>query len=156
MVVEIGAGSGVLTEARAGRVVAVEYDPGLAGRARDRLARLGNVRVVTGDALALPAPRRPFRVMANPPFGSIAAILRRPLGDPPSGRRRGWGRPCWWPAAGSRRWSRGPATAAHLPAAAASSASPWTPARPTWTPPNGPACSRCSSAVGLGSGDASP
>ena len=85
LVVEIGAGSGVLTEAlarRAGRVVAVEYDPRLAARARARLAGFGNVPVVTGDALALPAPRRPFRVVANPPFGSTAAILRRLLGDP--------------------------------------------------------------------------
>jgi 23S rRNA (adenine-N6)-dimethyltransferase len=85
LVVEIGAGSEVLTEAlarRAGRVVAVEYDPRLAARARARLAGFGNVRVVTGDALALPAPRRPFRVVANPPFGSTAAVLRRLLGDP--------------------------------------------------------------------------
>jgi 23S rRNA (adenine-N6)-dimethyltransferase len=85
LVVEIGAGSGVLTEAlarRAGRVVAVECDPRLAERARGRLADFGNVRVVTADALALPLPRRPFRVVANLPFGSTAAILRRLLGDP--------------------------------------------------------------------------
>ena len=85
LVVEIGAGTGVLTEAlarRAGRVVAVEYDPRLAERARGRLAGFGNVRVVTADALTLPLPRRPFRVVANLPFGSTAAILRRLLGDP--------------------------------------------------------------------------
>lgn len=85
LVVEIGAGTGVLTEAlarRAGRVVAVECDPRLAERARGRLARFGNVRVVTADALTLPVPRRPFRVVANLPFGSTAAILRRLLGDP--------------------------------------------------------------------------
>ena len=85
LVVEIGAGTGVLTEAlarRAGRVVAVEYDPRLAERARSRLAGFGNVRVVTADALALPPPRRPFRVVANLPFGSTTAMLRRLLGDP--------------------------------------------------------------------------
>jgi 23S rRNA (adenine-N6)-dimethyltransferase len=85
LVVEIGAGTGVLTEAlarRAGRVVAVECDPRLAERARGRLARFGNVRVVTADALTLPMPRRTFRVVANLPFGSTAAILRRLLGDP--------------------------------------------------------------------------
>jgi 23S rRNA (adenine-N6)-dimethyltransferase len=85
LVVEIGAGTGVLTEAlagRAGRVVAVEYDPRLADRARARLAGYGNVRVVTADALTMPTPRRPFRVVANLPFGSTAAILRRLLGDP--------------------------------------------------------------------------
>jgi 23S rRNA (adenine-N6)-dimethyltransferase len=87
LVVEIGAGTGVLTEAlarRAGRVVAVECDPRLAERARARLARHGNARVVTADALAVPPPRRPFRVVANLPFGSTAAMLRRLLGDPRS------------------------------------------------------------------------
>ena len=85
LVVEIGAGTGVLTEAlarRAGRVVAVECDPRLAERARARLAAYGNVTVVTADALVLALPRRPFRVVANLPFGSTAAILRRLLGDP--------------------------------------------------------------------------
>jgi 23S rRNA (adenine-N6)-dimethyltransferase len=85
LVVEIGAGTGLLTEAlarRAGRVVAVECDPRLAERARARVAGVGNVRVLTGDALALPLPRRPFRVVANLPFGSTSAILRRLLGDP--------------------------------------------------------------------------
>jgi 23S rRNA (adenine-N6)-dimethyltransferase len=85
LVVEIGAGTGVLTEAlarRAGRVVAVECDPRLADRARSRLVTYTNVRVVTADALAVPLPRRPFRVVANLPFGSTAAILRRLLGDP--------------------------------------------------------------------------
>ena len=85
LVVEIGAGTGVLTEAlarRAGRVVAVERDPRLAERTRRRLATYPNVRVVTADALALPTPRRPFRVVANLPFGMTAAMLRRLLGDP--------------------------------------------------------------------------
>jgi 23S rRNA (adenine-N6)-dimethyltransferase len=85
LVVEIGAGTGVLTEAlarRARRVVAVEVDPWLAGRVRSRLASYGNVSVVTADALVLPVPRRPFRVVANLPFGSTAAMLRRLLGDP--------------------------------------------------------------------------
>ena len=40
------------------------------------------MRVVTADALVLPPPRRPFRVVASVPFGSTAAILRRLLGDP--------------------------------------------------------------------------
>ncbi len=85
LVVEIGAGTGVLTEAlarRAGRVVAVEYDPRLAERTRARLGGYGNLHVVTADALTMPLPRRPFRVVANLPFGATAAMLRRLLGDP--------------------------------------------------------------------------
>jgi 23S rRNA (adenine-N6)-dimethyltransferase len=85
LVVEIGAGTGVLTEAlaqRAGRVVAVERDPWLAERTRARLASYANLRVVTADALTLHVPRRPFRVVANLPFGVTAAMLRRLLGDP--------------------------------------------------------------------------
>jgi 23S rRNA (adenine-N6)-dimethyltransferase len=85
LVLEIGAGTGVLTEAlarRAGRVVAVECDPRLAERTRVRLAAYGNLSIVTGDALTIPVPRRPFRVVANLPFGATAAMLRRLLGDP--------------------------------------------------------------------------
>jgi len=85
LVVEIGAGTGVLTEAlarRAGRVVAVECDPRLAERTRARLAGYRNLNVVTADALTIPLPRRPFRVVANLPFGATAATLRRLLGDP--------------------------------------------------------------------------
>jgi 23S rRNA (adenine-N6)-dimethyltransferase len=87
LVVEIGAGTGVLTEAlarRAGRVVAVERDPRLAERTRARLAAYGNLHVVTADALTISLPRRPFRVVANLPFGVTTAVLRRLLGDPRS------------------------------------------------------------------------
>jgi 23S rRNA (adenine-N6)-dimethyltransferase len=85
LVVEVGAGNGVLTQAlarRAGRVLAVEIDPRLAARTGRRLARYGNVEVITADALRLPLPRRPFRVVASLPFGSTAALLRWLLDDP--------------------------------------------------------------------------
>jgi 23S rRNA (adenine-N6)-dimethyltransferase len=91
LVVEIGAGTGVLTRAlarRAGRVLAIELDPRLAAKARDRLAAHDNVEVVAADALRLPLPRRPFRVVANLPFGSTAAMLRRLLDDPRSPLQR--------------------------------------------------------------------
>jgi 23S rRNA (adenine-N6)-dimethyltransferase len=85
LVVELGAGTGLLTEAlaaRAGKVLAVERDPRLAARAARRLAGHGNVRLVTGDARTLPLPGRPFRVVANLPFGATTALLRRLLADP--------------------------------------------------------------------------
>jgi len=55
MVLEVGAGTGSLTEAlvqQAGQVVTVELDPTLAGLARSRLADARNVQIVQGDVLS--------------------------------------------------------------------------------------------------------
>ena len=55
VVLEVGCGTGVLTErlaAVAGRVVTAEIDPRLAQLARDRLIEVDNVELVEGDALA--------------------------------------------------------------------------------------------------------
>ncbi len=55
VVLEVGSGTGVLTErlaAVAGRVVTAEIDPRLAQLARDRLIEADNVELVEGDALA--------------------------------------------------------------------------------------------------------
>lgn len=55
VVLEVGCGTGVLTErlaAAAGRVVTAEIDPRLAQLARDRLVEVDNVELVEGDALA--------------------------------------------------------------------------------------------------------
>jgi 23S rRNA (adenine-N6)-dimethyltransferase len=85
LVLDIGAGSGRLTAplARTGaQVWALELDAQLARGLRARFASAGNVRVVEGDALRVPLPRRPFRVVANVPFGSTTAILRRLLDEP--------------------------------------------------------------------------
>jgi predicted RNA methylase len=100
LVVEIGAGTGVLTEAlarRAGRVVAVEYDPRLAERARARLAGCPNVRVVTADARTLSRRRRPplvpvgghrrFTALVDSAFRHPGLPLRRVLVPPFSYRQ---------------------------------------------------------------------
>jgi 23S rRNA (adenine-N6)-dimethyltransferase len=79
LVLDLGAGTGALTGVlvRAGaRVVAVEIDPDLAARLRERFAD-----VVQGDALRVVLPREPFKVVANLPFDGGTAILRRVL-DP--------------------------------------------------------------------------
>jgi 16S rRNA (adenine1518-N6/adenine1519-N6)-dimethyltransferase len=55
LVLEVGTGTGVLTErlaAAARRVVSCEIDPRLAQLARDRLVDRDNVTIVEGDALA--------------------------------------------------------------------------------------------------------
>jgi len=82
LVVEIGAGSGRLTAElarRAERVVAIEIDPALVARLRERFP---HVDVVQGDALRVPLPREHFRVVGNVPFNRTTAILRRLLDDP--------------------------------------------------------------------------
>jgi 23S rRNA (adenine-N6)-dimethyltransferase len=78
LVLDLGAGAGILTAAlaRAGaRVTAVEIDPQLAAGLRQRFD------VVEGDALRVALPRERFKVVANLPFAAGTAILRRLL-DP--------------------------------------------------------------------------
>lgn len=58
-------------------VVAVERHP---GRADDLAAEFGRrITLVRADAGDLRLPRRPFHVVANPPFAATSAILRRLL-----------------------------------------------------------------------------
>jgi 23S rRNA (adenine-N6)-dimethyltransferase len=81
LVLDLGAGTGVLTAAlarRTSRVVAVELDARLAAGLRERFPE---VEVHTADALRLMLPRTPFKVVANLPFDCGTAILRRLL-DP--------------------------------------------------------------------------
>ena len=79
LVLDLGAGAGILTAALArsgAHVTAVEIDSDLAARLRQRFDD-----VVEGDALRVALPRDPFKVVANLPFGAGTAILRRLL-DP--------------------------------------------------------------------------
>jgi 23S rRNA (adenine-N6)-dimethyltransferase len=81
LVVDIGAGTGALTAslvAAGARVIAVELHPQRIDALRTRFAG-GPVTVVRADAAHLRLPRRPFRVVANPPFAASTAILRRLL-----------------------------------------------------------------------------
>jgi 23S rRNA (adenine-N6)-dimethyltransferase len=85
LVVEIGAGGGRLTEplaAAAGAVIAIERDASSAAQLRRRFDGRPWVRVIEGDALGVPLPREPYRVVANLPFGITTAMLRRLLDDP--------------------------------------------------------------------------
>jgi 23S rRNA (adenine-N6)-dimethyltransferase len=82
LVVDIGAGNGLISEAlarRGARVLAIERDPGLARRLRARFGPESGVTVVEADALETPLPAGPFRVVANIPFGITTKILRHLL-----------------------------------------------------------------------------
>ena len=84
-VVEIGAGTGILTAeivTRAGLVIAVELDTALAHALSARFAKKANVVVLRGDGLDLPLPAGPVRVVANPPFAITSSLLRTLLDDP--------------------------------------------------------------------------
>ncbi len=84
VVVEIGAGTGTLTEAiasRAGRLLALELDRDLIPPLSQRFAARPHVEIVHADALTfdfdqLPAP---IKVVANLPYGTAVAILTRLL-----------------------------------------------------------------------------
>ncbi|MEM8618658.1 MAG: rRNA adenine N-6-methyltransferase family protein [Actinomycetota bacterium] len=79
-VLDVGAGHGVITEAllrRGLRVIAIELHP---ERVRALRARFGDqATIVRADAADLRLPRRPFHVVANPPFAHTSALLRRLL-----------------------------------------------------------------------------
>ncbi len=78
LVLDVGAGHGALTSAlveRGARVVAVELHADRAARLRARFVD-HDVIVVQADARDLRLPRRAFKVVANPPFATTAALLR--------------------------------------------------------------------------------
>jgi 23S rRNA (adenine-N6)-dimethyltransferase len=118
LVLDLGAGYGALTGplARAGaRVIAIERDPRLAERLRRRFAAEPLVGVVEADLRQVPLPRRPFLVVASPPFSLTTLLCRRLLGDP-AVRLAGaelilqWGAAKWlasrWPQdAEAARWA---------------------------------------------------
>lgn len=115
LVLDIGAGTGALTAPLVGagaRVIAFELYRQRARQLRARFADDG-VKVVQADAADLRLPRRPFRVVANPPFGITMAVIRRLLSPgsrlvradlvAPRYVARKWTRP---DAPGRGRWSR--------------------------------------------------
>lgn len=80
LVLDIGAGRGSITAAllEAGaRVIAVEAHPDRARFLRGRFPT--EVIVVYADAADLRLPRRPYQVVANPPFAITAVLLKRLL-----------------------------------------------------------------------------
>lgn len=95
IVLEIGPGLGILTSEllrKAHRVVAVEFDRGLAAHLRNAFGDLPRFNLVEGNALHLSSdeliPRgEPFDVVANLPYSVGTAILRHLLEQPRQPRR---------------------------------------------------------------------
>lgn len=100
LVLEVGPGTGTLTEAlleRGCRVVAVELDRGLAALNRDRLAHAhaGRFTLIEGDCLEGAGGRRlntaaraalaghPFRLVANLPYAAATPLMLTLLMDHP-------------------------------------------------------------------------
>jgi len=78
LVVDVGAGNGAITRRlleTGARVRAIELHPGRAERLRSRFG--ARVRVIEADLECWHWPTQPYYVVANPPFGMLAALLRR-------------------------------------------------------------------------------
>ena len=80
IVIDIGAGSGVITAALAKRckqVIAVEPDPETATLLRKNVGQLDNVTIVEQDFLEMELPDSPYKIFANPPFHLSSQILHK-------------------------------------------------------------------------------
>lgn len=87
LVVEIGAGSGVITSAlsrRVSKVIAVEPDHEAVVKLRGHLERQGcdNVEVAKMDFMDYELPSEPYKVFSNPPFHLSSAILHKLIEAP--------------------------------------------------------------------------
>ncbi|MBI2853368.1 MAG: ribosomal RNA small subunit methyltransferase A [Chloroflexi bacterium] len=89
IVIEIGPGLGILTEAlaaRAGRVIAIELDEKLVYRLRRTLAGFANVSIIQGDALEIQPWRQinasTYKVVANLPYYVATPVIRKFLHAP--------------------------------------------------------------------------
>jgi 23S rRNA (adenine-N6)-dimethyltransferase len=79
LVVDLGAGTGAITRhllSAGASVMAVERHPTRAAILAERYAAQ-DCRVVSADIADFRLPNKPFRVVANPPFGLLATTLRR-------------------------------------------------------------------------------
>lgn len=87
-VLDIGAGSGIISAALAARsaqVIAYEFDSRLVKKLRDNLAQFDNVTVTEKDFLTADLPNGPYKIFANIPFHLSSPILRKltETGNPP-------------------------------------------------------------------------
>lgn len=84
LVLDIGAGSGVITFAlskKCREVWAIEPDPDTAKKLRENLAKykIENVKVFEQDFMDFELPDKPYKVFSNPPFHLSSEIVRKLL-----------------------------------------------------------------------------
>lgn len=80
IVIDIGAGSGVITSALAKRckkVIAVEADHETAEKLRKNMQKHENVEVIEKDFIEYELPEGEYKIFANPPFHLSSAILHK-------------------------------------------------------------------------------
>lgn len=86
VVYEIGPGRGIITAelARAaGQVVAIEKDPKLMRRLRERFRDVENVEIIEQDFLQFSIRERDYKIFANIPYSITASIIRKILSVSP-------------------------------------------------------------------------
>lgn len=87
-ILEIGPGKGHITREllkKCGHLTAVELDPALCAKLRERFAGEERLELLEGDFLKRPLPRGEYRVFANLPFSRTTDIIRKltQTGRPP-------------------------------------------------------------------------
>ena len=86
IVIEIGAGSGVITSALCSRVkwvIAVEPDHQTATKLRENLQKrdIKNVTIIENDFLKMKLPETPYKIFSNPPFHLSSEIIKKLIDD---------------------------------------------------------------------------
>lgn len=84
LVLDIGAGSGVITFAlskKAREVWAIEPDHETAEKLRENLEKfkIENVKIIEEDFLTMKLPKEPYKVFSNPPFHLSSEIVHKLL-----------------------------------------------------------------------------
>lgn len=86
-VIEIGAGSGVITSAlshRISHVIAIEPDRATATKLRSNLTKrnITNVEIIEEDFLNYSLPLTPYKIFSNPPFHLSSKIIHKLIESP--------------------------------------------------------------------------
>ena len=86
-VIEIGAGSGVITGAlahRVNKVIAIEPDHATAAKLRANLEKRSfkNVEIIEQDFLDYTLPSTPYKIFSNPPFHLSSQIIHKLIESP--------------------------------------------------------------------------